>query len=175
MRQSRHEGFAEMTTADAMMESRESPLFAALLTPHRALGLKGIRLVALTYGVLALVPGLYFYLSGAWPVVGFLGLDALLLYWALSASLKSGRAFEEVTLWPDELQVRQVTHRGKERRHVFNPFWVRLQVDRDFEERVTRLALRNRGEELEIAGFLNPEDKKSFAKVFGQALGKARG
>lgn len=155
-------------------ETQSNPLFAALLTPHRALGVSGIRLVALVYGVLALIPGIYFFLLGAWPVVGFLGLDAALLYWALSTSLKTGKAFEEVTLWPDELEVRHVTHKGGERYHLFNPFWVRLHVDRDFEERVTRLALRNRGEEVEIASFLNPDDKKSFAKVFGQALYKAR-
>lgn len=156
------------------LDTNQNPLFAALLTPHRSLGLKGIRLVALVYGILALIPGIFFFVSGAWPVVGFLGLDLILLYWALSTSLKTGKAYEEVTLWPDALEVRQISHKGKERHHAFNPFWVRLLVDRDFEERVTRLTLRNRREELEIGNFLNPDDKKSFAKAFGQALFKAR-
>jgi uncharacterized membrane protein len=152
----------------------ENPLFAAFLTPHRSLGLKGIRRVVAVYAVLAAIPGLYFFLSGAWPVIGFLGLDALVLYWALSASLKSGDAFEEVTLWSDRLEIRHVTARGREQNHRFNPFWVRLSVDRDHEDRVTRLALRNRCDEIEIGAFLNPADKASFAKVFGQALHRTR-
>jgi len=157
-----------------MTETRRSPLFAALLTPHRSLSLVGIRRVVALYATLAAIPGLYFFLTGAWPIVGFLGLDALALYWALSASLKSGKTFEEVTLWPDSLEVRHVTARGRERRHAFNPFWVRLDVTKDHEQRVTRLALKNRGEVLEIGAFLNPDDKASFATVFGQALYRAR-
>lgn len=153
---------------------KKSPLFAALLTPHRSLNQQGIHRVVMFYAVLALIPGLYFFFLGAWPVIGFLGLDALLLWWALSASLKSGKAFEEVTLWPDELQVRHVTASGKEHRHAFNPFWVRLHIDRDYEDMVTRLALRVRHQELEIGAFLNPADKASFATMFAQALYKAR-
>lgn len=153
---------------------QKSPLFAALLTPHRSLGTKGIRIVVAVYLGFALIPGVYFYISGAWPIVGFLGLDAVLLWWALSASRKSGDAFEEVTLWPDSLEVRHVTAKGRENMHAFNPFWVRFQVDKDYEHRVTRLALRNREEELEIGAFLNPDDKASFATIFGQALSKAK-
>jgi len=153
---------------------QDNPLFAALLTPHRSLGPRGIRIVVAVYAVLASVPGLYFFATGAWPIVGFLGLDVLVLWWALSASLRSGKAFEEVTLWPDNLEIRHVTPKGQARQHAFNPFWVRLHVERDHEDRVTRLALRVRSEELEIGAFLNPDDKASFAKVFSQALHRAR-
>lgn len=151
-----------------------SPLFAAFLTPHRSLSRRGIHVVVGIYGALALIPSVYFFMSGAWPVVGFLGFDALVLWWALSQSLKSGRAFEEVTLWPDSLEIRHVTARGKERNYVFNPFWVRFHIDKDFEGRTTRLALKSRQEEIEIGQFLNPDDKASFATVFSQELSKAR-
>lgn len=151
-----------------------SPLFAALLTPYRSLGPQGIWFVAAVYAALAAIPSIYFFATGAWPIVGFLGADLLFLWWALSASRRAGRAFEEVTLWPDKLEVRHVTARGAERRHDFNPFWVRLEVVRDNESRVTNLILRNRAERLEIGAFLNPDDKASFAKVFGQELSRAR-
>ncbi len=153
---------------------QQSPLFAALLTPHRSLTPIGIKWVVAIYACLASIPGIYFFATGAWPIIGFLGLDAAALYWALTASRKSGKAFEEVTLWPDSLEIRHVSARGRERRHAFNPFWVRLDVARDTEDRVIRLDLRNRGEVLEIGAFLNPDDKASFATVFSQALSKAR-
>ncbi|MCB9992556.1 MAG: DUF2244 domain-containing protein [Hyphomicrobiaceae bacterium] len=151
-----------------------SPLFSAMLTPHRSLGPRGIRNVAAVASLLALVPGFFFFSIGAWPVVGLMGLDVLALYWALSASLKSGRAFEEVTLWRDALEIRHVTGWGRERQHKFNPFFVRLRVERDYEDRVTRLALKFRDSELEIGAFLNPDDKASFATVLSSALYDAR-
>lgn len=150
------------------------PLFSAMLRPHRALGPTGIRNVVMLTAALAAIPGILFYAIGAWPIVGLLGLDVIALTWALTASFKSGDAYEEVTLWPDNLEVRHVTPKGDESRHAFNPFWVRLDVTRDFEDRVTRIALRNRGEELEIGNFLTPADKKSFATSFSQALHRAR-
>ena len=149
---------------------QNNPLFCAFLTPHRSLSQSGIHKVVALYAVLAAIPGIYFFIFGAWPVVGFLGLDALVLWWALSVSRKSGEAFEEVTLWRDTLEIRHVTAKGRERKHQFNPFWVRLRVEKDHDENVSRLALRNRQEELEIGSFLNPDDKASFATMFNRAL-----
>jgi uncharacterized membrane protein len=151
-----------------------SPLYAALLTPHRAMTPNGIRWVVAFMACLASVPGLIFYAMGAWPVVGFLGLDVLALYWALSHSLKDGDAFEEVTLWADALDIRHVTARGKEFAATFNPFFVRFEVERDNEDRVVALHLRSRDRWIEIGRFLTPEDKARFAKDFSVALSRAK-
>lgn len=151
-----------------------APLFSALLTPHRSLSRRGTKVVIAVAAVLSALPGLVFFTIGAWPVPGLMGLDILALWWAMNHSLRDGDRYEEVTLFPDALRVRHVTPKGRERRYEFNPFWVRLEVNRDFEDRVIRIALRNRAEVLEIGAFLNPDDKASFAKVFGTALSKAR-
>ncbi len=153
---------------------QDNPLFSALLTPHRSIKGKGIRVVVAIYALLAAIPGIFFFVSGAWPVIGFLGLDALALWWAMSNSLKSGDAFEEVTLWRHALQVRHVTARGVEIVHAFNPFWVRLQIDRDLEDRVTSIRLDTRDRSLEVGAFLNPDDKAVFATSFRHALTHAR-
>lgn len=151
------------------------PLFTALLTPHRSLSRRGVRRVVAVAAVLAAIPGVAFVLMGAWPVVGLLGLGVSVLWWALSASLASGRTFEEVRLWRDGLVVRHVGHRGAERRHEFNPFWVRFEIVRDMEDRVVRMVLRARGEAVEIGSFLTPADKDRFARAFAPALSRARG
>ncbi|HEY8595295.1 MAG TPA: DUF2244 domain-containing protein [Devosiaceae bacterium] len=151
------------------------PLFSALLTPHRALSLRGIHLVVALAAILVSIPGLFFVSIGAWPIVGLMLVDVAALYWAMRHSLRDGDRYEEVTLFSDALRVRHVTPRGRERTYEFNPFWVRLEVDRDYFDRVVRIALRNRAEVLEIGAFLNPDDKASFAQVFGQALNRARG
>lgn len=152
----------------------QSPLFAAFLTPHRALDLVAIKKVIAFFAALAAIPGLIFFAMGAWPIVGFLGLDVLVLYWALTASLKSADAFEEITLWRDELDVRSVSEKGAETLVRFNPFFVRFAAIRDRENRVTALKLSTRERDIEIGRFLTPEDKASFATDFSAALHKAK-
>jgi uncharacterized membrane protein len=155
-------------------ETQARPLFAARLTPHRSLSPRGIRIVVVVLASMALLPGLTFYMLGAWPVVGFMGLDVLALYWALTWSFRDGKRSEEVTLWQDLLEIRQISPTGEETRETFNPTLVRLVIDRDFDERTTGLKLKTPERELIIGAFLNPDDKGSFAKAFGTALKKAR-
>jgi uncharacterized membrane protein len=155
-------------------ETQARPLFAARLTPHRSLSPRGIRIVVVVLASMALLPGLIFYALGAWPVVGFMGLDILALYWALTWSFRDGRRSEQVTLWQDLLEIRQISPTGGETRETFNPTLVRLVIDRDFDERTTGLRLKTAERELTIGAFLNPDDKGSFAKAFGTALRKAR-
>ncbi|WP_196260336.1 DUF2244 domain-containing protein [Pelagibacterium limicola] len=159
---------------DAAIE-KQSPLFSALLTPHRAMSRKAIRWVVAIAAILASIPGVTFYAMGAWPVVGLLGVDILALWWALSASLKSGEAYEEITLWPDALDIRRVNPRGRETHFSFNPFYVRFSVVRDNENRVTALKLMTRGKQTEIGRFLTPYDKDQFARTFADALRRAKG
>ena len=156
-------------------QTQARPLFAATLTPHRSLTRRGYRYVIALACVMASIPGIVFFSMGGWPIVGFLGLDVLAIGWALAASMKSGKQYEVVTLWPDELEVKQVAASGKAEITRFNPFFVKLVIDRDFNERTTALHLRSRETDLTIGAFMNPDDKASFAKVFGTALKKARG
>lgn len=153
---------------------QSEPIFSADLRPHRAMGPAGIRNVIIFTALMISIPGIFFYSIGAWPIIGLLGVDLIAITWAMTASFKSGDAYEQVTLWPDNLEIRHVTSKGRERHHHFNPFWVRLDVTRDLENRVTRIALKNRKDRLEIGAFLTPDDKQRFARSFGQALSKTR-
>lgn len=153
----------------------DSPVFAATLTPHRSLTRRGQRIVVALLAVLASIPGIVFSRLGAWPVVGFMGLDVLAVYWALAASMRSGRQAEHVALYPDGLEVRRVSAGGTERTERFDPFLVRFEVIRDREGRVTRLALRTRDRTAPLGQFLNPSDKASFAGAFARALARIRG
>ena len=57
-----------------MSQVQTAPLFSARLVPYRSLGRSGIWLVVALAATLALIPGTVFFLLGAWPVLGFLGL-----------------------------------------------------------------------------------------------------
>lgn len=155
-------------------QTQARPLFAATLRPHRSLSRRGLRWVIAVVAIAASIPGMVFSTLGAWPVVGFMGLDVLAVWWALSASMRDGRQFETVTLWPSQLELKRVTGSGREEILTFDPLTTRLVIDRDFNERTTGLHLRTPDADTAVGAFLNGDDKASFAKAFGTALKRAR-
>ena len=153
---------------------REPTIFSAVLTPHRSLSPTGFLLFMLVLGGISFVTGMVFLLAGAWPVLGFFGLDVLLVYWAFRLNYRSARAYEQVTVTPSELKVRQVSHQGRVSEWTLNPVWVRLDRVVHAEFGIERLFLVSHGRRLPIAGFLGPQEKESFALALSAALGEAK-
>jgi uncharacterized membrane protein len=152
----------------------EPALFSALLTPHRSLSGTGFLVVMGVLAGISFVGGVVFFFVGAWPVIGFLGLDVALVYWAFRANYLAAAAYEEVTVTPSELRVRKVSARGKVAEWSLNPVWVRLDRETDEEFGLMRLFLVSRGRKLAIAGFLGPNEKESFAIALSAAIGEAK-
>jgi uncharacterized membrane protein len=152
----------------------EPTLFSAIITPHRSLSGKGFLAVMALVGTMSFAGGLFFYLMGAWPVVGFLGLDVALVYWAFRANYRAAAAFEEVTVTPSELRLRRVSHRGAVAEWTLNPVWTKLEREKHEEFGLLKLFLVSRGRRLSVAGFLSPKEKESFAVALSVALGEAR-
>jgi uncharacterized membrane protein len=149
-------------------------IFSAVITPHRSLGPTGFLIFILCVAGLSFVSGMIFVLLGAWPIFGFFGLDALLIYWAFRANYRAARAYEVVTVTASELTVRQVSHRGRVREWTLNPLWVRLDRIVHQEFGIERLFLVSHGRRLPIAAFLGPHEKESFAYALSSALGEAK-
>ena len=155
-------------------DPREGQIFSALLTPHRSLNRTGFLAVMLFLSVVSFATGLAFLMKGAWPVLGFFGLDVLVVWWAFKVNFRAARASEEIVVTPSELRVRRVSHRGQVAEWTFNPLWVRLDQEVDEEYGIEHLYLISRGRRLRIAGFLGPEEKASFYKALVGALNSAR-
>ena len=152
----------------------EPTIFSAVITPHRSLGHVGFLVLMIAFGGVSFITGIMFLISGAWPVFGFFGLDALLLYWAFRLNYRHATAYEEVTVTPAALTVRKVNHRGKAREWVLNPLWVRLDKVSHEEFGIERLFLISRGKSLAVANFLGPDEKASFAQALGNAISEAK-
>ncbi|MGD9766404.1 MAG: DUF2244 domain-containing protein [Pseudolabrys sp.] len=163
-----------MSADKKMAQDGDAPIFAALLTPHRSLGRAGFLIVMLLFGGVSFVAGMAFLLMGAWPVFGFFGLDVLLLYLAFRINYRAAAAYEEVTVTATELKVRKVTHHGRVREWTLNPLWVRLETVTHADYGMEKLLLVTRGRALPIATLLGPDEKASFAKALGAALGEAK-
>jgi uncharacterized membrane protein len=150
------------------------PIFAAVLTPHRSLGPAGFLAVMAVLCACSFISGTIFWLAGAWPIVGFIGLDVALVYGAFRLNYRAARLFEEVEVTHETLTVRKVGADGAVRVFTFNPYWARLEVERKPEWGITHLGLAARGQRLPIGEFLNPKDRESFAAAFAAALAEAR-
>ncbi|MEZ5890252.1 MAG: DUF2244 domain-containing protein [Xanthobacteraceae bacterium] len=157
-----------------MYSAQEPTLFAADVTPHRSLDGVGFLAVMLVLGGASLVLGLIFLLSGAWPIIGFLGLVVVLVYVAFAVNFRRAAACEQVWVTPSTLNVRRISHTGELAEFTLNPLWVRLhrEVDPDFGTR--RLVLVSRGKSHPVAQFLSPEEKDSFADALSAAIGEAK-
>jgi len=149
-------------------------LFSALLTPHRSLNRTGFLVLMVFLSVVSFAAGLAFLLMGAWPVLGFFGLDVLAIYWAFRVNFLRARASEEISITPSKLRVRRVSHRGHVVEFVLNPLWVQLDQKTHAEFGIEKLYLVSKGRRVAIASFLGPDEKASFAKALLAALQAAR-
>ena len=59
------------------VDDLEPTIFSAMLTPHRSLGRVGFLILMLLFGGISFITGILFLLLGAWPVLGYYGLDVL--------------------------------------------------------------------------------------------------
>ncbi|MEL6752158.1 MAG: DUF2244 domain-containing protein [Pseudomonadota bacterium] len=159
-----------MTSATA----DHAPLFEARLTPYRSLSMDGFRILMVCIGGLCFIIGSVFFFLGFWPVMGFMGLDVLLIYWAFRASYAQARGYEDVAVSREEVRLTQVTHHGRVKEHAFPQFGTRFEVDRHDEIGITQMRLANRGRIVPFGAMLNPVDRESFADAFSGAISAAK-
>ncbi|HML43021.1 MULTISPECIES: DUF2244 domain-containing protein [Hyphomicrobium] len=158
---------------DSVPATSDASLFRAILHPHRSLGPKGFLILMIGIGAVSFVTGLVFLLLGAWPVMGFFGLDVLLVYIAFKLNYRAARAYELVELTPHALKLTQISASGKSKSFEFNPYWVRVL----FTERPdggNNLKLVSHGRELEFGRLLNDDERRDFAEALRSALDAAR-
>lgn len=164
-----------MTAGNDFDRTLDQPtLFSARVTPYRSLNRTGFLVLMVFIGAVSFVAGIAFLLMGAWPVLGFFGLDMLVIYWAFRINFRSAEATEDILVTPTELRVRRVSHRGHVMEWALNPLWVQLEQTGDPEFGIERLYLVSRGRRVSIGYFLGPDEKASFAKALLAALQTAK-
>lgn len=165
-----------MTEANAAPQdpSSESPSrFSAVLTPNRSLGPKGFMVLMAAVCLVSFATGLFFYLLGAWPVIGFMGLDVALIYVAFRLNFRALKLYETVDLTQDALTVTRVAPSGRSQSWRFNPYWVRLSLEPRLG-RSSELSLASHGKRLVFASFLSDAERENFASALSSALASAR-
>ena len=148
-------------------------LFDAVLYPNRSLPKTGFRAVMAIVIVSNLIFGTYFFLQGAWPVVGFCGLDVLAVWVAFKLSYAQGRLRERVRITREDMWIARVLPSGHETRWRLQPYWTRVFIERPVGHE-SQVQVTSRGQTLILGSFLAPEERDRFAAALSDALGKAR-
>jgi uncharacterized membrane protein len=152
----------------------DPPIFATVLKPHRSLGPNGFVAVMAALCAMSFSAGVVFWIAGAWPVMGFLGLDVALVYIAFRLNYRAARAAEEITVTREKLTVRKVDPRGRAAVIDLDPYWARLEVDRQPEYGITRLRVASHGRRFDVGAFLGPRERQRLATSLAAALAEAR-
>jgi len=157
-----------------MTKEEQKIWFDAVLYPHRSLGPKGfIILMALIAGINFAV-GLMFFLKGAWPVLGFLGLDVLLIYVAFKLNYRSGKYQEVIRLQDDDLLIQRIDRQGIATEWHFNPYWVDVRLDYRPQDhssyREKYVLVSSHGQGLFVGLFLSPDERQEMLSALKDAL-----
>jgi uncharacterized membrane protein len=145
----------------------------AVLRPNRSLSMRGFNRLMMGLGLLSFTVGAVFLLNGAWPVLGFFGLEVLVVWFAFRASYKQGRLFERVRVAPEVIHVQRVWPNGATRHWAVNPFWARVEHEKDGPN-ADAVRLAGGDKRVALGRFLAPEERVSFASALRDAIAKAR-
>jgi uncharacterized membrane protein len=165
-----------MTASPASDDPTAPPgslFFERVLRPHRSLSPRGFHLLMMMLGLISLTVGIGFVSVGAWPVIGFFGLDVALVYVAFRLSYRSARQSETIRLAGDAFTVEQLGVRGERRMWRFQPFWLRVILEEKADES-NRLLVASHGRSLVIAAFVPSASRRELAAAIRDALRRWR-
>jgi len=157
-----------------MMSAQEGGLlFDAELRPHRSLSPQGFLWLMSGICLVSFAAGLACYLAGAWPVIGFMGADVLLIYFAFRINYRRAHMRETIQLTPGQLRVQRINHWGEIQTWDFQTYWLQVLLDEQDEGEI-KLTLRSHGRNLVIGSFLPPRERIEVADALREAIDQSR-
>lgn len=154
-----------------MPEGEETVRYSVILRPHRSAGRQAARWAVGLVGIMAIPVSAACLLAGAWPVLPFMGAEAVLLYLLMRLNQRAGNALESINLTRSALTVKRIDHWGKTLRVAFQPFWLQVNIE-DLPGNTNRLELRSHGRSLIIANFLLPHERVELALALRRELSR---
>ena len=147
--------------------------FDATLTPNQALSPRAFLVIMGLVGGMSFLGGIMFLSMGAFPVIGWFGLDALAIWFAFR---KNFRNLKEQTRVQITAETIRLTHArpGREDKEVHLPTaFTRLSLVHP-PRRQSELRLAHARTAYVIGRFLSPRERKSLHDAIETAIAKAR-
>ena len=158
---------------DAVVGRHDPVLFETLLVPHCSLSGTGFTVVMVAVIVASAAIGIGFSMVGAWPVIGFFGLDVLLIYGAFRMGYRAARRREHIRVSASRIEIHTIDPAGQGRSTVLQTYWLQVELQPGPAGRL-KLVLRSHGREVELGAFLGPDEKAALAASLSRVLGESR-
>lgn len=156
-------------------QSIDKPDFYVTISPNRSLTAAGFAILLGAIAALNLTGGVIFWYVGAWPVVGFMGLDVLLVWLAFRWNNRQALRSETIAVTGSELEFSRFFRGRLLERLVFPRSFVHVHIEHDSErELIGRLLLRSKGKAYELGSFLGAEERLALAHALERALAKPK-
>ncbi|MEQ8403813.1 MAG: DUF2244 domain-containing protein [Oceanicaulis sp.] len=145
----------------------------AEIRPNRSLANPAFYALMLALGAVSFIAGMAFLLLGAWPVIGFFGLDVLIVFAAFKLSYRDGRRVETIKVTNEEIRVARRSPFGHQTAFRVPLAWTRVEVAGEGEPDV-QARLHHKGRNLIIGAMLSPKEREALAEAVRGAIDKAR-
>lgn len=153
-----------------MSAAPDSILFEVVSTPPSSFSPGGYRVLAGLLCVAAALPAILFTVMGAWPVLGFLGIEVPLVLLLVARQARGARRVREaLVLTPTGLTVTRTDHRGRQQAMRLDPYWARVEQDG-----AGRLMLVQRSRRVRIGQHLGEMELEGYAAAIRAALNRYR-
>jgi len=162
-----------MSQNNSMDQKVEAPLFEVRLTPHRSLSPRGFVIISWILLLVGFAHGTLFLTIGAWPVVGFAGLEWLLFWWLFRRHFRGDASAERLSLYRDRLMLENRDAKGAVTRLDLQPYWLRVILE-ETSAMSSRLYLASHGRYVEVGRFLSVEERSRLAETLRQELARLR-
>ncbi len=146
--------------------------------PHRSLSKRGFAIVMVVLSCFAFCIGLGFFLVGAWPVIGFLGLEILVVWGAFKLNYRAAKQRQKLTATERELIIENVAPTGETDTVRMPADWLRVELTPKEQPEVSaryrqRIFVTSHGKRTEIGGFLHPVETIGLAADISKMLERA--
>ena len=146
------------------------------LWPHRSLPVRGFRLLMAALAGAMLLVGTVFFAAGAWPVIGFLGLEILVVWMAFRLNYRAAGRRERLEADRGVFRIERVSPGGKADVTELPLAWLRARLEKPDPARggMGRLVVSTRGREAEVGAFLHDSEKRELLPEINAMLDRAR-
>tara|TARA_B100000767_G_C19508942_1_gene427515 strand:- start:149 stop:622 length:474 start_codon:yes stop_codon:yes gene_type:complete len=129
---------------------------------NQSLTTRGLYILMFFITIPASYIGISFYVLGAWPVLGFMGFEILLIYIAFKILFYKNKFYEHIILDNEKLNILFKKKNKIIKKIELEPTWVQVKIEKIYENEDT-LILSSHGKKIILANYLIPEERLKLA------------
>ena len=156
-----------------MTPTENTIYFDATLTPNRSLSPRAFTVVMAIVVAMSFIAGLSFVSMGAFPVIGFFGLDALAIWFAFRWSFRNLKQETRVRITAEQIELLHERPGAEPRTANLPTAFTKVQLEYP-DRRPSVLKLTYGGTAWVIGRFLTPSERKSLKEAMERAICSAQ-